>query len=798
MPLQNLSSRTKHRVVKAGKGIFQLGALPIVMSIATQSNFAFSEEQRNRIEEVVVTAQKRTENIRDVPISITVMSEEFIKDSSITDVNELSQYVPNVVINASAATGFVAMRGLGSGYNKGFERSVAVVIDGIYYGRQDYLYEALADVERLEVLRGPQGTLFGKNAIAGALNITTGIPTDEFSGSLNYLGGDLDRSKYDVAIAGPLLPDVLLARLSLSLDQHNGFIHNTAADLDSQEYPDSDGAYKELGAKDDKIARLKLFFPELITNLDLTLTATKVSTYSNSGAMQLTAATPEALDYYRRYDPMAEADPTNEQGSSNSPTPTGREGSSFSLQADYQLGEFTLTGIGGHSYFDRYDSFDGDQGAADAIYQSNEDSYSQSSAEFRLTSPPGTFEYVAGLYYFESSLEGAGNMETSLTEFLEMFAASNIGLNTNIESLLGLPSGTLPSQGIALETPRIFNQESKAGAVFGQATWNITDRLALIAGLRYSEEEKSVDTSLEFNDRLGNVIATAVGFAILNSTAYDETREREETDFSPKFSARYDLTDEITVYATYARAFKAGGFNEQAASADNLEFEPEKAQTWEAGAKMRFADGLATLNVGFFHTSFDNLQVSMYDGLNFSVGNAASAISQGVEIEGRVIPSNWLDLQFSLGLLDAYYDSYPDAPCTATSGEDACDLTGETLVRAPKVEFSFGPRMNLSKIIPGLDKLPVNIGAGVDALYRSEQYFSTDLDPIDYQPATTEVSAQIRLSALDDSWWFSFSARNITDEHIIAHSQDVPLLSGTHFGVVNPGARYFTEFRYVW
>lgn len=769
-----------------------------MLSVALVSPQFVKASERAKIEEIVVTAQKREENIRDVPISVTALSADFISDAGITDVNELSQFAPNVVINAGPAVGFVAMRGLGSGNNKGFERSVAVVIDGIYYGRQDYLFEALADVERLEVLRGPQGTLFGKNAIAGALNITSGSPSEDFTGSLSYMGGELDRSRYQLAMGGEIIPDFASVRISASVDQFDGFVHNTASDLDPVEYPDTITAGEELGSRNDKIGRIKLSFPELLPNLSLTLTATDVSVFANSLGTQITQATPEALEYYRRYDPKAEADPSDGQTSHNGSEDAGRDGNSFSAQFDYYLGEHTITAIFGHSYFDRYDNLDGDMGADEVISLTNDDYYEQSSAELRISSPPGKFEYVAGLYQFDSTLEGNYSLYMELTGLLEIIAMSNAGLNINPEDLLGLTPGTLPGAGVDLYSSRIFDQNTEARAVFGQATWNVTDKLALIAGLRYSEEEKDIDAELTYTDQFGNVVANVVAFQVFGSQAFDEERQRKETDFSPKFSLRYELTEEINLYATYARAFKAGGFNEQAATSDNLEFEPEKAQTWEAGAKMRFADGLATLNIGLFHTSFEDLQVSMYNGINFSVGNAASAISQGVEIEGRIIPANWLDLQVSVGWLDAYYDSYPDAPCPADSEEDACDLTGETLARAPEFEVAFGPRISLTNLIPGLDKLPLEIGMGLDALYRSDQLYSTDLDPFDGQEAVTEVNAQLRFAGLGDDWSFVISGRNITDENILAHSQDVPLMPGTHFGTVYPGRRFFAELRYQW
>ncbi len=745
------------------------------------------------IEEVIVTAQKRAENIRDVPISITALSEDFLTDVGITDIGELSQFAPNLVINATPYTGFVAMRGLGSGNNKGFERSVALVIDGIYYGRQDYLFEALTDAQRVEVLRGPQGTLFGKNAIAGALNVTTGEPTQEFTGKVSWLGGDFDRRRLQAALGGPLIEDKIHFRLALENEYQRGVIKNTTADLDRNAYPQVQDIDDHMRSKDNDIKRLKLHFPSLLEGLDIMVTATDASVFGNSTGTELTAATPETLEVYRRYDPATNADKSDQRSSQNAIQDTLREGTSFTLQADYELGEYILTAVAGTSEFDKFHVLDADFGPAEIVILAGDDSYEQNSLELRISSPPGAFEYVAGLFYFDSDYLGTGTTELETATTLEVVAAVR-GSPTTLNEVLNLAANAPVQPDDRLNNFRYFDQQSESTAIFGQATWNLSDELALIAGTRYSEETKDVHAILSHN----NAIAERFFAQFLFEEPYNEVRSRKETDFSPKFSARYDLSDEITLYATWAKAFKAGGFNEAAVSEANLEFEPEKAETYEAGAKMRLLNGAATLNIGLFSTDFDNLQVSLFNGTNFSVGNAASATSRGVEIESQLLPTPWLALNLSIAYLDARYNSFPDAQCIATSGETACDASGERLTRAPIWESTLVQRWNLSKLIPGLDGLPFSLGMGVDATFRDHQFFSTDLDPLDTQGPTTEMNANFRVSSLDDNWTVTLLARNITRREIQAHGQDVPLQPGSHFGTMQPLDRYFIEFLLRW
>ncbi len=766
-----------------------------VMSLFYAST-CVSETQKNVIEEVVVTAQKQVENIRDVPISITALSEDFLDDAGITDVGELSKAAPNLVINASPYLGYVSMRGLGSGNNKGIERSVALVIDGVYYGRQDYLFESLVDVERIEILRGPQGTLFGKNAIAGALNVSTGSPSPEFTGKLSVMTGDQDRKRLRFATGGALIEDALNVRLAWDEDVHDGLIHNSTFYQSTNDNPDRGDIDPDLRQRNNHIGRISLEAPNLLDGLDLNFTATQTSVFGNSSGSELTAATEATLDVYRRYDPATEAI-ANRRTAINNDEDTSRKGDSYSLQFDYELGEQILTGILSHSNFTRTDSLDGDFGPLDAIVLRNSDEYTQNSAELRIASPWGKLEYVAGLFYFDSDFLGRGQTLLNTSRIVEIVAQDRLGMPASIDALLGLPPGSFPIGNNAqnINNDRYFDQRTESIAFFGQATWNVSDQLALILGLRYSEETKEATMVLGHN----NAAATAFFNTFLNETPYNEDRRREETDFSPKMSIRYEIDDNTSLYATWATAFKAGGFNEQAVDNTNLEFEPEEASTLEAGAKMRLLDGAATLNVGLFYTEFDNLQVSMFNGTNFTVGNAASAISQGVEVEWQLLPSTWLSLGGSIAYLSARYDDFIRGQCIATSNMETCDLSGRELTRAPEWEITFNPRLSVIELLPSLsDMIPIDIGFGLDFSYRSEQYFNNDLDQLDKQDAYTEVNGNMRIAGFNEDWSVLLSAKNITDQLIQAHGGDVPLQPGTHFGTFEGGRRYFVEFQYQW
>ncbi|WP_197465694.1 TonB-dependent receptor [Zhongshania aliphaticivorans] len=785
------------KIMIRAKRIFTVVTIQFLLTSSLQA-----QTSSRQIEEVVVTSQKRAQDVRDVPISIAVVSEEMIDKVGISDVGELSQVVPNLVITMTTTRGFVSMRGLGSGSNKGFERSVAMQIDGIYYGRQEYLFETLADTKQVEVLRGPQGTLFGKNAIAGALNITTGQPSPDFTGRIAVQGGDYDRQRVRVAVAGPVIEDVVNARISWDGDTMDGSIKNTTFDLDPAQNPHRGDIDPELRSQDFGIGRFKLSFPNIVEGLDLNLSATKTRIYGNSIGLQLTQAEDYTLDLYRKYDPQVEDDPSDFRGSINERETSLREGETYTAQFDYYVGEYQISAILGTSEFDKGSIFDADFGPIDAIVLADDDHYEQRSAELRLVSPEGPFEYVAGLFYFENQIVGDGRIIINPNRVIEMIGAAQTSGATNLLPLnMPILSGLLDSIGNQKRNNiRLFDQETESYAVFSQSTWNVTDSLALILGLRYSEEEKRAKQILAYND----VASQALFNVFLGESAYDTTGVRQENDFSPKFSVRYDLNDEISLYATYATAFKAGGFNEQAVDDTNLEFEPENAKTYEAGVKTRFYNGAATLNVGLFYTEFSDLQVSLFDGLNFSVGNAASAISQGVEIDGQLLPTDWFAFTGSLAYLDATYSEYKDGQCPANGGTSAtsdstCDLTGRELPRAPKWEVSVSNLISFTRMSSWLDDaLPIDIGIGLFATYRAQQYLTTDLDPADAMGGHTELSAALSFTDEAEHWDFTVSVKNISNKIILAGSNDVPLQPGSHSGVISEPRRVFAELKYEW
>ena len=783
----------------------QEDSLPQQQEAATAPVTQTKPSKRPVIEEVIVTAQKRAENIRDVPISVSALDGEALKANNVANMNDLSLYTPNVKFQVTPNSTFINIRGLGTGENRGFEQSVGLVIDGVYYGRGDFMLGGTLDMSRIEVLRGPQGTLFGKNTIAGALNVSTGQPEDEFHGDLDALTGDFNHQRYRGAITGPIT-DTLSWRFAFQDEKRDGYIFNTflneyQANLDNQ------------------MGRAKLrWAPTENFSATFGVDVNEVSQYGDG--YQVSHYHADHAEVYQSADPEAEDDGTNFQTSTDDERAGGtRNILTKTLNMSWDIGDFNLTSITGMAEMDVRQDVDADFSAHRFLFLGYDDNYRQFSQELRLTSPPGDIEYVAGLYFFRSDFVVNTDIEAYGEGSGPFLGPAFGGPSVGGPLLGGQVGGVILGPIVDSASRKFFDQDATAMAAFGQATWYLTDQLALITGLRYGVEKKEVVMRLEHEGT-----QTLLFEEILGEEPYDTTEEdydgdstvREETELSPKVSLKYDFNDDINMYATYAEGFKSGGFNAQAPTRNDLQFEPENAVTYELGSKMRLLDGGMTLNIGLFNTDFDNLQVTIFNGTQFIVGNAANALTRGLEFDGMWLPFENATMTFSGGYTDATYGSFADGPCWADGDaapgpnprergepkestpnpvDEQCfqDLSGQPLARAPKWNGSLG--FDYSWAVPNVSW---RLSAGLNVLYQSETFLNLDNDPLDKQDATTQINAKVGIAGRDDDWSLTIHGRNLTDEVVFLESADVPLLEGDHFNRQDLPRTVGAEFRLLW
>lgn len=726
---------------------------------------AYSQQapaQTATLEEVIVTAQKRSENLKDVPLSVSVMSGDEIRDKGLKNMNEVSLYAPNTRIAVGGSGGSVKMRGLGSGNNSGFEQAVAFIIDGIYYGRVGYMRGGLVDINSIEILRGPQGTLMGKNAVAGAVNMSTADPHQEWALDLTAAVGERNRKSVTAVVNAPLIEDALSLRLAAKQESYDGWYQNETLDRDSLDL-------------DSELYRIKLGL-EAIDNLNVVLQYQEASDSIFSQSLEMIQANEGTLAINREYRPDFEAE-QDYRNWGDGDTPAVIDTKIGSLKVEYEWGEHLFTAISGWSELGNVNQLDGDGGPIPLITSGKDEHYEQASQEFRITSPEGDIDYVAGLFLFDSSLEHDNDIGVNTT-----LGATALASQRNPRLVVPGFSNT-PSQ--IDHSLGFFDQTTQSAALFGQVRWNLPDlKLTFLGGLRYSVEEKEAQMSRRFE---GN---DTVFTQVQGQEAFDTERSRVERDFSPKISVTYAFSDDINLYTTYAKAFKAGGFNPSANTADQFEYNEEQSETWELGAKGQLLGGLLRLNFATFYTEFSGLQLASYDGTNFIVRNAADATTKGAELDTTLLAARGLILKLSVGYTDARYDSFPTGQCPVGQG-DVCDLSGRQFDRAPLWTGTLGFAYKRQ-----LGDWPIDFIAGLDANYQGSQYTADDLDPESIQGEYVKFNGRLGFQDLDGKWKVTLVGTNLSDEATSQGTADVPLQPGSYFAVFAEPRTAYLEFRY--
>ena len=754
------------------------------------------------LDEIVVTAQKRAEDIQDVPLSVTAIGEETMKERNIGDLNTLSTYAPNLSVSASPTFNFIYMRGLGSGYNRGFEQSVATIIDEVFYGRSSYLSNGLLDLAAVEVLRGPQGTLYGKNSAAGALHLKTSDPTPDWAFDGDILGGENSHYRMRGAVSGPIIEDKLSFRLAALGERRDGGIENVTTGVDEANL-------------DNNTVRGKLRW-DISDDLWAQLAVTGFTVDQQGSGTQLVRGRDRHIAAMQVFDPTTEANATDGKSHQDFRGFVDRGGWDATGTVKWTFGEgYEIASLTNYATFEEDVSFDADFSPIPFITLQNDEVYDQLSQELRLTSPPGTVDFVAGLYFFQSTVEATYIVRNylDLAEVVGVTGAIDMDFDN---ALLGTTVGTAILARQTLEgTPEVersekfLNQESSSYAAFGQATWHINDQWDATLGARVTYEDKSVDyTQNLLNLRTGgtgeasvtNPLGSVVFPAIqTGSVQFTENRSREETDVSPKFSVEYrptyfdDWAEDFMAYGTIARGFKGGGYNAQALNPGQLEYEEENSITYEGGVKSTWWDGRFRANASLFWTDYKDLQISAFNGVAFVVTNAADAEIKGVEFETMLRP--WAPLTLSLhgALTEAEYVSFVTGPCPAETAAASCDLSGKSLTDVPEVDLTFDAAWNSP--LPFWD-LGFHIGTTVH--YVTESFQTVDQDPIDVQDAHTTVSARIGIGDQEGRWSLSIHGTNLTDEDVLTGSNDVPVFTGSHFGGPIPPRNFTAVFRTTW
>ncbi|WP_085712669.1 MULTISPECIES: TonB-dependent receptor [unclassified Pseudomonas] len=625
----------------------------------------------SQLETVTVTTRRREESSQDVPTPMSVVSGQTLETQRVYRIQDLQQLVPSVnVAYMHARQSSVSIRGLGNNpASDGLEGSVGLYIDNVYLGRPGMAVFDLMDIEQLEVLRGPQGTLFGKNTTAGVINISTRAPSFIPERSIETSVGEDGYFQTKGTLSGPL-NDQLAGRISAYRTRSDGDIKN-----------EFNGHDLNGGSRDGFRAQL-LFKPNENFNLRWIGDYNEEDSSAGTRVLYNTGPTINGVNLYQSRANAAGATLVNgshrKVNLDNDQHVTVHQGGT-SVEANWTLpSDFTLTSISSYRYWNFTPANDDGLNVA-ATYNAGvsvEDK--QYSQEFRLASPKGeSFDYVLGAYYFGSDLDN------------KSFAY--YGPQADIWN--GTPRGALANVG-SVGRGHI---QTDSFALFAQGTWHLTPRLDFTAGVRGTYEEKNAWVNRDAPVG-GAAVTGAAATARRGRTGAYDSGDLNQYSSSPSglLNLSYRITDDLLGYATLSHGEKSGGVNlvvgsAPTAGADSLLIGTERANNAELGFKSTLWDRRLQLNANLFWTQVNAYQTNAYDDVNRVqyLTNAGSVRSRGVEFESTVIPLRGLTLNFNGSFNDVSYLSYKDAPCPpevslAPSAPASCDLSGHQVVGASK------------------------------------------------------------------------------------------------------------------
>jgi iron complex outermembrane receptor protein len=721
---------------------------------------------------IVVTARRREENAQDVPVALSVVGGDLVEQRGDYTLAAVQQVAPSLqLFSFNPRNTNINIRGLGSNVsltNDGLENGVGVYIDDVYYGRVGQSQFDLVDLDRIEVLRGPQGTLFGKNTTAGAINITTRQPSFDFGGQVEASLGDYGFHQARASITGPLT-DWAALRVSVADTHRDGFIRNVHTDDKVQDY-DNFTARAQLLLKpsDSLTVRLIGDYGKQTLNCCYRVPYAQFTQYDGGGTIPNNFAarvaragyTPLPIDPYAREvdaDAIVQAN-MNQWGVSG--------------KADLDLGPVTLTSITAYRKWNWYPRNDSDFTSLSVNTLSHQENFQrQFSQEFRVGSNGNTrLSWVAGAYYFWQIINGKG--------------ASGYGPDAG--SWL-FPADEAVTRDAALNgfiSRSTSNPETKSFALFGQATYDLVpDRLSLTLGLRYTHEKKSGSFNQWWD--AGNDLSALTeaqrtrALAIRNTLNPVASYSTGFTDnsFSGLATLSYKVTPDVLVYASYQRGNKSGGLNLTNIPADiSPDVGPEKVDNYEAGIKSSWWDKRLTLNLAGFWTDIADYQTAIVDqrpGTNNTrnyITNIPKARARGFEVDAVLSPIERLNLNASVAFTDAKYVTFENGPPPpernpATASAPFADLSGRPLSGVPKWSWSAGG--DFSHPLGESSWGGVELYGRADYSWRSNYYTAVSDSRYSLVPsygiANARIGVRLESGRLDLSLW----AKNLFDKEFV-------------------------------
>jgi iron complex outermembrane receptor protein len=718
-------------------------ALAVAMA-APGSVLAQETASASRAETVIVTAQKREQDLQTVPLAISVVGGDQISPA-VANIENLAFQVPTLNFRRGGTNldSSLFLRGVGTiNFSIAAEPSVATVVDGVVLARAGEAFSDLNDIERIEVLRGPQGTLFGKNASAGVLNIVTRKPGDTFGGEVTIAGFEGREYKARAAVDVPF-SETLKSRFLVATGTYDGNIKNLANG-------ETINGYDRWGVRG-----------TVVWDASDKLQITTIGEYRSSvddccGEVIATAPTagPNQAALLSLLSGVNFARENTRQVRHNVRTVAKEIGYGLSVQADYDLAsghtltsitayrDWTVKGVREGDWLDRAAAYPG--GAFNQLHDISPQVNDTFTQEVRIASPAGErLNYVAGLFYY------VANAERTLRRDVISCLSSTAPIDaTGLRPCL--PGQSTVVSGFSSAT---FGSEIINYAVFGQADYKITEALTMIGGLRWSYDEVNA-----YHDRIPNVSGVALGGIVAIPSGY--RLSTDDTSLTGKLGLQYVINDDVNVYASYSRGYKGPAFNvffNQNPSQLNV-IEGETADSFEAGVKSAWAQDRVILNFSVFRAEYENFQANSFDTLNGVVvtrlTNAGNISTTGAELDFVLRPTDMFSIAGGFAYTDAQIEEFRDASARLSSAR-----AGERLPLAPEWKVSIGADYRIEPTT-----LPFNTRLNVQYSYTGEQFSDIGANPLFLIDGYGLIDASVTFTDKNERFALSLIGRNLADE----------------------------------
>lgn len=682
--------------------------LTLATLLAAQPALAQEEPAGGGLEEIVVTAQKRSESLQDVPATVSVLSADALETRQIDDLSDVSRQVPSFVVGKLFGSNLVTLRGISTGLTSGTEDpSVAVHVNGVYQPRTRGLDVILADVDQVEILAGPQGTLYGRNATGGVVNYTLAAPSREFEAGFSGLAANYDRYSVKGYVSGPLGDQVQIRISGLYDDQQDGFTKNLLPNAPKSSLEDNRVVGGRFAAAIQPSESVNL-------QLETTYADTKSSTYF------ATFAQSEDPFYRALYVPVTTTPHrtfSDLDGKLDSTIVTA------TFTAEFELANnVTLKSISGYQDYEDYMAIDADGSGYLGVNtnQSVEAKTYTQEVNLNVALFDDRLKSIYGFFYFDDRI--------TLDNFVEF-------------------GGFIPN--VVIPIIYYTDQKAKSWAVYTDQTLAITDSLRLRAGLRYSKDRKSVD-------QLQNFAGAVCTF-----------RDRYSDDqFSPLLALQYDFTPDVMGYVQWQKGYKSGGFVHNSCGDD---YGPEKVTGYETGLKSTLFDNKVRLNLSAFYYDFRDIQVQQYQGILLQVANAAKARIYGAEASLEWLVSDAFRLDLAGNIQSAKYREFVN--CNSTVSTVACtaadprppavqqeSFAGNWLNRAPPYTLNLGAQYRFD-FANG-----ATLTARGEAYLSGKMHFDEFASPEVTQGAYRLLNAYLTYEAPSEAYQVRLFGKNLANE----------------------------------